>query len=100
MIFDWDADGLADHVGMVESVEADGTVWTYEGNRNDVLDHVHRDPGVILAYCHPPYDGGPPGVFGRNTDHAVRRYQAEKSLEVDGVVGPISWTSLWVSPIT
>ena len=148
VIFDWDADGLADHVGMVESVEADGTVWTYEGNRNDVLDHVHRDPGVILAYCHPPYDGGPPpvhveppvpeggvdvpafpgycsygttgeatrqvqqrfaqrgwdlvadGVFGRKTDGAVRRFQADKSLEVDGVVGPISWTSLWVLPIT
>lgn len=148
VVFDWDADGMADHVGMVDAVEPDGTVWTYEGNRRDILDHVHRDPSVILAYCHPPYDGGaaqrpvaipptegdasvPPfpgycsfgstgeatremqqrlaergwsvaadGVFGRGTNDAVRQYQADKHLSVDGVVGPATWTSLWVAPIT
>lgn len=144
VIFDWDDDGFADHVGIVERVEADGTVWTYEGNRSDELQRVHRDPSVILAYCHPPYDGGVPpravphvegnapafpgycsfgstgtatrevqqrladrgwpvevdGVFGQQTDTTVRTFQTEKGLEVDGVVGPVTWSSLWTTPIT
>ncbi len=144
VIFDWDNDGFADHVGLVERVEADGTVWTYEGNRSDSLQHVHRDSSVILAYCHPPYDDGVParqvptlqsdvpafpgycslgstgtatrqvqqrladrgwhveidGVFGRETDSTVRKFQGEKGLEVDGVVGPTTWCTLWTSPIT
>lgn len=144
VIFDWEGDGEVDHVGMVERVEPDGSVWTYEGNRNDVLMHVHRDRSVIAAFCHPPYDGTPSplpppppppgvpafpgycslgstgtavrasqqrladrgwniavdGVFGAGTDRVVRAYQAEKSLEVDGVVGPKTWQSLWTSPVT
>jgi hypothetical protein len=144
VIFDWDDDGFADHVGLVERVEADGTVWTYEGNRSDELQHVHRDPSVILAYCHPPYDDGVPsrpvprvegnapafpgycslgstgtatrqvqqrlvdrgwqvevdGVFGHQTDATIRTFQGEKGLEIDGVVGPITWSTLWTSPIT
>jgi hypothetical protein len=40
------------------------------------------------------------GDFGRETDHVVRQFQGEKGLEVDGVVGPITWTNLWTAPIT
>ncbi len=141
VIFDWEHDGEVDHVGMVERVEPDGTVWTYEGNRNDVLMHVHRHRSVIAAFCHPPYDDTPPppppppppsgvppfpgycslgstgkavrasqqrladrgwkiavdGIFGRGTDRVVRAYQKEKGLEVDGVVGPITWQSMWTA---
>lgn len=138
-IFDWEGDGEVDHVGMVASVEADGSVWTYEGNRDDALMHVHRDPSVIAAFCHPPYDGTPAatpppapppgvppfpgccslgstgravresqqrladrgwavivdGVFGPGTDRVVRTYQKEHGLDVDGVVGSMTWLSLW-----
>lgn len=34
------------------------------------------------------------GNFGTNTDYAVRRYQSNNGLKVDGSVDPITWKSL------
>ena len=35
IFFDWESDGLADHVGIVEKVE-NGLIYTVEGNTGDV----------------------------------------------------------------
>ncbi len=32
VLFDWDGDRVADHIGLVEKVNADGTITTIEGN--------------------------------------------------------------------
>lgn len=40
------------------------------------------------------------GDFGAKTESAVRKYQSEKGLAVDGVVGPDTWNSLWTTPTT
>jgi peptidoglycan hydrolase-like protein with peptidoglycan-binding domain len=34
------------------------------------------------------------GVFGSTTDQAVKRYQQNENLTVDGIVGRQTWTSL------
>jgi peptidoglycan hydrolase-like protein with peptidoglycan-binding domain len=34
------------------------------------------------------------GVFGKNTDIAVRNFQRQKGLKVDGIVGPETWKVL------
>lgn len=40
IFFDWESDGLADHVGIVEKVE-NGFVYTVEGNSGDVCAERH-----------------------------------------------------------
>ena len=30
--FDWDGDGVTDHVGLVKSINSDGSIHTIEGN--------------------------------------------------------------------
>jgi peptidoglycan hydrolase-like protein with peptidoglycan-binding domain len=41
------------------------------------------------------YDPGPlDGLFGNKTHRAVKRYQGDRDLTVDGIVGPNSWARL------
>ena len=49
IFFDWESDGLADHVGIVESVE-DGLIYTIEGNTGDVCAESHYTFGSAPIY--------------------------------------------------
>jgi hypothetical protein len=35
------------------------------------------------------------GLYGGATESTVRKFQQEKGLQVDGVVGPLTWAALW-----
>ncbi len=56
------------------------------GSHGELVAHVQRALGV-----------GTDGVFGPETDAAVRRYQYAAKLAVDGVVGPLTWSSLFAA---
>lgn len=40
------------------------------------------------------------GWFGAQSDRVLRAFQGEKSLTVDGVLGPKSWAAAWTAPVT
>ena len=56
IFFDWEGDGLTDHVGIVERVE-NGTVYTVEGNSGDACRQNSYAVGssVIYGYGIPAY---------------------------------------------
>lgn len=43
---------------------------------------------------------GSDGIYGDETRDVVRRFQAEKGLHVDGLIGPATWAAAWTEPVT
>lgn len=64
VFFDWGGDGIADHVGIVETVNSNGSVTTIEGNTSnsnnsnggEVMRRV-RWLNSIQGFGHPAYNG-------------------------------------------
>ena len=56
IFFDWENDGLADHVGIVERVE-DGLIYTVEGNSGDrcVENHYYLGSAPVYGFGLPLY---------------------------------------------
>jgi hypothetical protein len=46
---------LCDHVGIVERVLSDGTIYTLEGNTGDVFARKHRDGTYVSCWFMPRY---------------------------------------------
>lgn len=55
--FDWNGNGIADHVGIVVEVHS-GYVITVEGNHDNKVQKVRRS-SYILGYGHPAYKADP-----------------------------------------
>lgn len=40
------------------------------------------------------------GAYGKQSEQAAEKFQKEKGLTVDGIIGPQSWNATWVAPVT
>lgn len=56
-----------------------------------LLSHGYGPQGLVGA------SGLPDGIFGPQTHEIVTRYQADRALAKDGIVGPITWRDLFVA---
>lgn len=61
--FDWNANGTADHVGIVKKVDG-RKIYTIEGNHNDKVDAVTRDIKEVFRVARPKWPGGSYTVEG------------------------------------
>lgn len=61
-----------------------------KGDTGPYVVELQGDLNTELAGCHLVVDGD----FGSLTDSAVRDYQASRGLDVDGIVGPDTWSAL------
>lgn len=62
VFYDWNGDGLANHVGVVQAYNGHGLMYTIEGNSGNKVVRVHRDQKYVLGYGYPNYPGDPKEV--------------------------------------
>ncbi|HEV2875532.1 MAG TPA: peptidoglycan DD-metalloendopeptidase family protein [Thermoleophilaceae bacterium] len=65
--------------------------------REGGLPLVYGSQGELVAHVQEALQIPADGIFGAQTDTAVRQYQTRAGLEVDGIVGPATWGSLFES---
>jgi CHAP domain/Putative peptidoglycan binding domain len=159
VFYNWSGDGIADHVGIIESIHSNGSVISIEGNTStsnnsnggQVMRRT-REKNYQLGFGRPSYSmvststpnpsfpawpgyyitltsplmssneilrwqkqminrdwdlglggstgKGDTGEFNARCAQVLKQFQEEKSLEVDGILGPESWDAAWTAPIT
>ena len=62
--------------------------------RGDKNDAVRECQGILARLGYDLGRCGIDGDFGKCTEAAVRKYQKERGLTVDGIVGPKTWAAL------
>ena len=67
---------------MAEPTLQSGSTGEAVRELQTALQETGNDPGPI------------DGVFGSQTEAAVKAFQAERGITVDGIVGPITWRNI------
>jgi hypothetical protein len=107
IMYDWDGDNVADHVGIVTGVTG-AYVNVIEGNRHNAVDTRRLQIGskYILGYCLPDYAAVADGEIERDWTKALQEalnVSYDLHLEIDGSAGPltkqaIDYHYLWKRP--
>ncbi len=63
----------------------------YKGRTGDTVKYA-QNKLISKGYSLSSY--GADGIFGSETEQAVRRFQANNGLSVDGMIGPATWAKL------
>lgn len=78
--------------GQAESASASLGSWPRKGWTGEEVKKLQR---ALIAKGYSCGSSGVDGSFGPDTEAAVRKYQQDNGLEVDGIVGPMTQASLY-----
>lgn len=76
--------------GIYGNMTAAASVCLFVGAQGNITKTLQ---GLLI--CHGYRVNGFDGIFGTNTDHAVRLFQQHNALAVDGIVGPATWNAIF-----
>lgn len=140
ILFQFDSDDFADHVGIYTGNKSGTSLICIEGNTNDKVARVARQPSIILGAYRPKWDDttdddinvptkpttgilpelkfgdkseavrsmqqlliakgfycgpyGDDGEIGSATQLAIKNFQRDRGLDVDGICGDKTWNRL------
>ena len=89
-LYEWDAEALGT-VPVKHDVLTPGEYYPTlrRGDRNEYVLHWQKFLNLSGYPC-----GTEDGVFGKNTEQAVKEYQAAHGLVPDGIIGAKTWNSV------
>ncbi|TAE59361.1 MAG: cell wall hydrolase [Nostocales cyanobacterium] len=54
----------------------------------------NQTTGAVMRYIQHRVGTVPDGIYGRNTEAAIKKFQQQNGLTADGIVGPMTWQKL------
>ena len=89
-LYEWDAEVLGVPVTHQDVLKPSQYFPTLKrGSRGEYVLCWQKYLNLCGFYC-----GTEDGIFGPNTEQAVKEYQAAKGLKSDGIIGPKTWDSV------
>ena len=89
-LYEWDAEALGRPI-QKQDVLTPGQYYPTlrRGDKNDYVYHWQKYLNLSGFFC-----GTEDGIFGKNTELAVKEYQLSRGLVPDGIIGPKTWDSV------
>ena len=82
-------------VGIIPSGMATSTTWNAI---NQILSkrlvQGNQTTGPVMRYIQHRVGTVADGIYGRNTEAAIKRFQQQNGLTADGIIGPMTWQKL------
>lgn len=89
-LYEWDAEALGKPAEKHDVLTPGEYYPTLKkGDKNDYVLHWQKYLNLCGFFC-----GTEDGIFGKNTELAVKEYQLSKGLTPDGIIGPKTWDSV------
>lgn len=96
LTFDWDDDGVDDHIGIIVGGDA-LNYYTVEGNTSSesqgdggMVQQRTRPRSIVSHIIRPHYDGTSSAASSFNPTEALKSIQRTLQLDDDGVLGPLT----------
>jgi len=82
-------------VGVLPTGIASNTTWNAINQilAKRVIQGTHAS-GVIIRYLQFRIGANPDGIYGSQTEAALKKFQQQNGLTVDGIIGAMTWQKL------